>query len=119
MRQMEHLFQTGHWLLWLYIIAILPFRLYDFFKSKRRRFGDYLRMAFLLLVFGGYAIGFLFYPDFAGKSLLPGSGVFWLLVLIAFLQSVYECSRNRTKRNFVFCTLLAVCILICLFQRQL
>ena len=109
---MHNLIMNGHWIIWLYIIVLFPFQLYDFSKREKRKLKDYIYILFITIVLSLYAYGFLSGRYQSDIKLLTEDWVYWLLVFLVYIQSIYEFICKRSKRNTAFFAILTVVILL-------
>lgn len=109
---MKNLIITGHWMIWFYIIVLLPFQVYDFYKKENRKAKDYAYIAFVLIFALIYILSSVFSSQINNVILQPYSILFWTFIIIIYLQSLYELANERSKRNYLFCTIFTIGILM-------
>lgn len=108
---MYHILINGHWLIWLYIIVFFPFQLYDFYKQKKRKIKDYIYVLLTIIVICIYVYGCLYERHKFNMKLLAEDWIYWFLISVIYIQSIYEMINERSKRNCVFFILFTTAIL--------
>ncbi len=114
---MEQLFETGQWGLWFYILVLYPFQLYDFCKQEKRGIASWIYNILILGVFTTYIYGTFFTSEVADFQLFNSNigKAFMLLILIAYIQNIYNLVHEKSKRNILQFTLLTISIVFCVF----
>lgn len=92
---MGRIYSTGQWVLWLYVIAFLPFRLVSFYKQKNKTlFGYFLNIVVLIL--GVVSLYYLILNKI-DKPLIPSNlniALFVLLMLIC-MKSIFNVVKMK------------------------
>ena len=112
---MSSIYSTGQWLLWLYVIAFLPFRLLGFYKQKTKTlFGYFYNM--VVLIVGVVSLYYLIVAKI-NKPLIPSNlnmALFILFILI-YIKSIRDVIKMKRQSDLVFLCLLNIALLIMLF----
>lgn len=95
---MEKILTSGLWILWFYILVLYPFNLYDFIKDKKKSNKSYLKIAFdTIVVIVSIIFTFASNIDFSISNF-----ALYLLLGLAYLQSILDYFDHKTKRNAIF-----------------
>lgn len=110
-------FITGcNWIFWYYILTIFPFQIYDFFCKTGRKLNDYISVLLPLILFVGYICTMLFNAD--KSRVLMGNATnlaFAILVLVIYMQGVFEIVKEKSIRNYLFVIIQTAAIITVLF----
>lgn len=95
---MDSMVADGYWLLWLFIVVIYPFKIYDFVKEADKKFVDYAEAMVYTFIAAVSAVG-TFVSD---CNIAIDNKSVCMMVGIAYIQSAIDCKEHRTKRNIAF-----------------
>lgn len=93
---MDNIINNYNWVIWFYLLVILPFQIYDFYMEHNKNIWNYIKIAIFTIL-----------PLITGLNLLirkiniitPGIGLY-ILIGLCYLQSLYDCFYNKTCRNY-------------------
>lgn len=95
---------SASWVIWFWIIVILPTQIHEFYVIENKQTKDYLRIGIYCLF--ALAAGLL---TLFSKTDHPVSSIaFYILIAILYLQSLYDCFKQRTKWSYISCCLFTV-----------
>ena len=105
---MDNIFLGSNWVIWFCIIVLLPFKIYDFFQEKAHKKRDYVLLTFTtaIILFTGI------YTSFSEKFSFVDNLGFYILLLIAYLQTIIDCYRKRNTRDVIFSALFTIFIVL-------
>lgn len=103
---------TGHWIIWFYIILIFPFQVYDFINKKKHSVKEYVYAIFSILVVVVYTCSLIFSSDILNVDLSVDNKIYYGLLGVVYMQSVYNLYQRRTKRNICFFVIFTLVVLI-------
>lgn len=92
----------SEWLIWC-IMAFVPFKVYDLYKKKDRKWNDFVVpcfMTLLMLMYVSERISGNYEPH--SIPVLGGMQTIYVLGGIAYLSSLYEAVTERTKREYIY-----------------
>lgn len=105
---MDILFQKGNWIICFYIIVLLPFQVYDIYKNKDKGYKDYL----LLVMYSCFAIIAGIDTFISQKHLMIDSPAFYVVLFVAYIQSILDGFNHKSKRNIIFSCIFTFFILL-------
>lgn len=105
---MEVLFQKGNWIIWFYIIVLLPFQLYDIYKNKNKGYKNCL----IIVMCSCFALIAGVETLISRKYQMIDSSAFYVILLVAYLQSLIDGITQKSKRNTFFCCIFTIFILL-------
>lgn len=92
---------SNNWIVWFYIIVLLPFQIYDICKEKERN----SKKTLMLLICASFAIIAGIQSCIKGKNMIIGMGPLYLILLICYIDSIITFLQKKTKRDLAFlCT---------------
>ena len=105
---MDNIFLGSNWVIWFCIIVLLPFNIYDFFQEKAHKKRDYLFLTFTtaIILFTGI------YASFSEKFSFVDNLGFYILLLIAYLQTIIDSYGKGSTRNVIFSALFTIFIVL-------
>ncbi|MBR1469482.1 MAG: hypothetical protein IJ605_05160 [Prevotella sp.] len=108
----NNIYLTGQWILWLYIIVFLPFRLFDFYRQKNKILFGYI-LNVIALILGIVALYYLITYKIKGP-LIPTNLNIVLLFLLTFIyiKSTFDVIKRKRQRDLIFLCLLSIALLI-------
>lgn len=106
-----------YWLIAFYVIVMYPFKLYDLIKLQHKKLKDYMNIGANSL-FALLCLFVLSRWSMSANAIFNSQACF-VLILIVYIQSLYECVINKTKRNYLFCGIITLSILFYLILKFL
>lgn len=89
---------SNNWIVWFYIIVLLPFQIYDICKEKERN----SKKTLMLLIGASFAIIAGIQSCIKGKNMIISTGPLYLILLICYIESIITFLQKRTKRDLAF-----------------
>lgn len=89
---------SNNWIIWFYIIVLLPFEIYDICKEKERNSKKIL----MLLIYASLAIIAGILSCIKGKNLTISPTPLYIILLICYIESITTFLQSRTKRDLAF-----------------
>lgn len=112
---MDVLFQGGNWIIWFYIIVLLPFQIYDICKDKNKGYKNYL----IIVIYASFALIAGIGTLVSRKYKMIDSSAFYVILIVAYLQSIIDGFTHKSKRNTFFCCVFTIFILLILIYDKL
>ena len=89
---------SNNWIVWFYIIVLLPFQIYDICKEKERN----SKKTLMLLICASLAIIAGIQSCIKGKNLTISPTPLYIILLICYIESITTFLQSRTKRDLAF-----------------
>ena len=89
---------SNNWIIWFYIIVLLPFEIYDICKEKERN----SKKTLMLLICASFAIIAGIQSCIKGKNLTISPTPLYIILLICYIESITTFLQSRTKRDLAF-----------------
>lgn len=87
--------------LWYFFIAIYPVKIYDFFRADKKRILDGLSLIFWAIVLAPTLHRTLTGEYLASPEERQLHWIWWGLLSVVYLYTLYEAITQRTRRNFI------------------
>lgn len=97
-----------NWIIWFYIIVLLPFQIYDVYKKEDRGYKDYI----ILIICSCFALAAGIETLISDKHIIMNSPGLYLILIIAYLQSIIDAFTLKGKRHVLFCGIFTIFILL-------
>ncbi len=96
---MNNLFENDQWLLLIYILVYIPFKVHDFIKLPLKQITGKRLLGFLCTMLVCVIIVVLLYKDreFSIKDTLIS-----VLIGMTWMQCIIDCRKEKSKRNLAF-----------------
>lgn len=95
---MNNIFFENNWAIWFCIIVLIPFKLYDFYKARNKNIISYFSLFFYIL----FLIAAGICTIFSHNAYFINSTVLYILIVLAYLHSVFDCITTRKIRNYLY-----------------
>ena len=99
---------SKNWVIWFYIIVLLPFQLYDIYTKKKKSHKDIL----IILIYACFAIIAGIQSFINEKNIIIGTSSLYIILLIFYIQCLIDFLTEKTKRNLFFLCIFSFFIIL-------